>query len=348
MKKNRLITLALLLSGAIFSTAANAQDGAADLVQAGADAGKLTEAYLAPIFKGFGIGLNSGWANTAHSKNMGRFDLRLSVTAAQIPTKDETFNVTSIGLTNNLRLKAGQSAIAPTVSGEKTIGPIVELYNGNSKVREFNLPQGAKVPFVPAPQLQASVGLIKGIEVSVRAIPQINLGDVGSLNMIGGGIKVEVLPLIAGKTASKLLPFDVAVALGYTQFSYKKKLDYKSPDGTTMPDNQTIEAKISGINTQLILSKTLLVFTPFISVGLNSSKTDGGLKGSYRVATSAVAGIPVYNTVQDPVTIDKKNFSSFRSDLGFQLNLAIFRLYASYSVSEYNSFNAGIGLGIGK
>jgi len=350
LNKKQLIKISLLVGGVVFSRAVSAQNGVAELAQVGPDATKLANAYLSPIFKGFGIGLNSGWTNSAHSKNLGRFDFRVGVTGAIVPQKDEMFDVTGLGLSTSVKLKAGQSALSPTAAGDKTNGPIVEIYNGSNKVKEFNLPQGANIPLIPAPQLQATVGLIKGIDVSLRAIPEIKMGDVGAINMLGGGVKVELLPLIAGKTAGKLLPFDLALALGYTQFSYNKNLDYDSPDGVAVEDNQKIEAKISGLNTQMILSKKLLVFTPFIALGYNTSKTSGGLKGDYRVITGSVpiTNMPVYSTITDPVSLDKKNFSSFRSDIGFQLNLAVIRFYASYSASEYNSFNAGIGLGIGK
>lgn len=350
MKKNRLFKITLLVSGVLFSHASFSQDGVAELAQVGPDATKLANAYLSPIFKGFGIGLNSGWANTAHSKNLGRFDIRFGVTGATVPGKDKTFDINSLGLSNAVVLKPGQNPLTPSVAGEESNGSIVQIKNNGNIVKEFALPKGADIPLIPAPQVQATVGLIKGIDVSLRAIPKIQMGDVGSINMIGGGVKVELLPLIAGKKAGKLLPFDVALALGYTEFSYKKELDYTSPDGSTVKDNQQIEAKISGINTQLILSKKLLVFTPFLALGYNTSKTSGGLKGDYRVITGSVpiTNTPTYSTVIDPVTLDKKNFNSFRSDLGFQLNLAFLRFYASYSVSEYNSFNAGLGFGIGK
>lgn len=350
MKKKRILKITVLLGSVIFLNTATAQDNVAELAQVGPDATKLANAYLSPVFKGFGIGLNSGWANTAHSKNLGRFDIRFSVTGAFIPKKDETFDISTLGLSSRVQPANPNQTISPTAAGEKTMGPdlIINDNNGN-EIDRINLPKGANIPVVPAPQIQATVGLIKGIDVSLRAIPQINLGDIGSINMIGGGVKIEVLPLIAGKTAGKLLPFDLALALGYTQFSYKKEIDYTSPDNTAVQDNQEIEAKISGVNVQAILSKKLLAFTPFVALGYNTSKTSGGLMGDYRVIDPDLSVVtPVYKTVIDPVSLDKNNFNSFRSDVGFQLNLAFLRLYASYSVSEYNSFNAGLGFGIGK
>lgn len=350
MKKSKLIKMTLLINSVIFSHGVYAQENVAELAQIGPDAEKLASAYLSPLFKGLGVGLNSGWANTAHSKNLGKFDLRFTLSGAIVPGKDERFDVSTLGLSNNVRLKAGESPLSPTVAGVETEGPIMEIYQNNIKVEELNLPQGANVPFIPTPQIQATVGLPKGIDVTLRAIPTINMGDVGALNMIGGGIKFEILPLFVGKTAGKVLPFDLAVALGYSQVSYKKDLDYTSPDGTSLPDNQTIEARVSGLNVQTILSKKLLAFTPFLALGYNTSKTSGGLKGDYRVITGAdpITQSPVYSTKIDPVSLDRDNFDGFRTDLGFQLNLAFFRIYAAYSIAEYNSVNAGIGFGIGK
>ncbi|MFD2162902.1 DUF6588 family protein [Paradesertivirga mongoliensis] len=348
MKKNRFIKITLLFSSVIFSPAAFAQDGVAELAQLGPDATKLANAYLSPIFKGLGIGLNSGWANTAHSKNLGRFDIRIGVTGALVPGKDKTFDVSALGLSNRLELADPNKTLSPTVAAGKGVVPTELIVNNNSgdEVDRVTLPKGTNLPLIPSPQIQATVGLIKGIDVSLRAVPNIKLGNTGTINMIGGGVKVELLPLIAGKTAGKLLPFDLAVALGYTQFSYEKQVDDKSG----LDDNQRIEAKISGVNVQTILSKKLLVFTPFIALGYNTSKTTGGLLGTYRVInpTLSTGVAPVYTTAKDPVSLDKKNFSSFRSDIGFQLNLAVIRFYASYSASEYNSFNAGLGLGFGK
>lgn len=342
----------------LFSHAVSAQDGVAELAQFGPDAGKLANAYLSPLFKGLGIGLNSGWANTAHSKNLGRFDLRFGVTGSTVPGKDKSFDINSLGLSKRLEPADASKTITPTLAGSKDlIAPELQVRDDqNRPIGKFRLPKGASIPLIPAPQVQGTVGLIKGIDISLRAIPTIKMGDMGSVNMIGGGAKVELLPLIAGKTAGKLLPFDVAVALGYTQFSYERELDYKKPEGSPAIDenSQKIEAKVSGFNTQVILSKKLLVFTPFVALGYNTSKTSGGLKGQYNVITGSEPDVlpltykPKYTQVTDPVSLDQKNFSSFRSDIGFQLNLAFLRFYASYSASEYNSFNAGLGFGIGK
>ncbi len=319
------------------------------------DAAKLTDAYLSPLFKGLGAGLNSGWNNTAHSKNMLRFELRVGFTGVIIPKKDDMFDVTNIGLSNNVRPSNPNQFLSPTVAGSKTNGPQLDIYdNANNKLETITLPQGANIPFIPAPQLQGTIGLPKGIDFTLRAMPKVNLGSkFGSIGMLGAGVKVELLPLIAGKTVDKVFPLDVALALGYTRFMYNLDLDVPVPNGSPQPkdpqqntdfSNQKIDAKFSGVNIEAIVSKKFLIFTPFLSVGYNSSRTNLALKGNYPIMT----GANTYTSFADPVSIKQNDVSGLRTNLGFQMNITFFRIYGSYSVANYNSFNAGLGFGLGK
>ena len=86
------------------------------------------------------------------------------------------------------------------------------------------------------------------------------------------------------------------------------------------------------------------MFTPFLSVGYNSSRTNVSLNGDYPIQT----GQGTYTTFSNPININKRYVSGLRANVGFQLNLLLLRLYGSYSIAEYNSVNAGIGFGIGK
>lgn len=351
----------LLIAGVASSTSLFAQDEVGGFIQSSpADATKLANAYLTPLFKGFGVGLNSGWNNVANAKNLGRFELRLiSVSGAMPSDADKNFDITKIGLSSNVRPTNSSQTVTPTLAGPDG-GISVDIYNGTQKLETIALPGGADLPAIPAfNMLQGTVGLIKGIDVSLRLLPKIKAGDIGEFGMIGGGVKFELLPLIAGKTVGKLLPFDLAVALGYTQFKYEKGLNVQPNGAISDPaktgqsqdfSNQRIDAKFTGINTEVIFSKKLAIFTPFVSVGYNTSKTDAGLLGNYPVTTGALipSGQKTYTTYTDPVTIKQTDISGFRGNAGFQLNLAFLRLYASYSLAEYNAFNAGLGIGIGK
>lgn len=359
MKKIYCVSLAFAFFITFNSSIAFAQGDVSDLIKSSPeDAKKLASAYLKPLFKGFGIGLNSGWNNSAHSKNLLRFDLRFGATAAIVPQKDELFDVTKIGLSTNVRPTNPSQVTTPTLAGSARSSTQLTVYDSsNQPVETFTLPDGASLNLIPAPQLQGTVGLSRGIDFTLRAMPKINLGkDIGSIGMIGGGVKVELLPLISG-TVDKLFPIDVALAVGYTQFNYNLALKVNPPSGSQPASsnqsqdfsNQKIDAKFSGINTEAIISKRFLVFTPFLSLGYNTSKTDVGLKGNYPIVSGAnLLGQRTYTVFTDPVNINQTDIKGFRTNLGFQLNLAFFRLYGSYSMAEYNSFNGGIGFGLGK
>ena len=347
------IAFAILIS--LSASQVFAQSDVSDLIKSSpADATKLAQAYLKPLFKGFGTGLNTGWNNTAHSKNLLRFDLRVGLTGAIVPQKDETFDVTTIGLSNNVRPSTPSQVVTPTFGGPSNAGVELSVYDSSNRLLEkFRMPQGTGMGLIPAPQLQGSIGLPRGLEFTLRAMPKVNLGDdIGAIGMFGGGLKVEVLPLISG-IADKLTPVDIAVAVGYTQFNFSVPLDVPVPSGASGPSadfsNQRIEAQFSGINSELIISKRLLVFTPFLSLGYSTAKTDAGLKGNYPIVTGAdVLFRPTYSVFTDPVSIKQTDIKGFRTNIGFQLNLAFFRIYGSYSMAEYNAFNGGIGFGLGK
>ncbi|WP_295773449.1 DUF6588 family protein [uncultured Mucilaginibacter sp.] len=350
MKKSLIITVTTIC---VLNLSAKAQDGISQLLKsAPGDANKLLNAYADPLFKGFGTGLNNGWTNTAKTKGLLRFDLRISASGVFVPTADKSFDVTKIGLSSNTRLKAGSPAFTPTIGGEKGATPAtLELYSDNGlKVDEFTLPKRV-TPVVPAPQLQLTVGLIKHTDVTLRFIPKTKLSDnVGSVGMVGFGLKHNIMEDIFGGVGGKLVPFDLALAAGYTRFNYMLPLEVR-PSGNRLPEpasagktdfsNQRLEGHFNGFNLQALFSKKLSVFTPFAAVGYNTAKTNVGLLGNFPVTS----GLATYTVYTDPISINKTSINDVKVDVGFQLQLGFFNFYTSGSLAKYKSVNAGIGFG---
>ncbi|MDB5159077.1 MAG: hypothetical protein JWR50_3784, partial [Mucilaginibacter sp.] len=270
-----------LLSLTVLSFKANAQsdDGISQLFKSGpADVNKLVNAYSNPLFKGFGNSLNGGWTNTAKTQNFLRFVIRISATESLVPDKDKTYNINSLNLTN---IKATGSPIAPTFGGDKNLSTDITVTDPANPNNKYNttLPKGV-VKYIPAPQVQLTVGLIKNTDVTVRFIPTIKVSDdVGKVGMFGIGFKHNLVNDIDPKHP---LPFDLAVAIGYTRLNYTKSLSVLPDDdnggvsGSHDFSNQSLEGHFSGFNTQVILSKKLLFFTPFVSVGYLTSSTKVG------------------------------------------------------------------------
>ncbi len=350
MKKLYFLIIAgsLLTASNSFAQTSSSGDGDfSDLIKSNsADATKLFGAYANPLFKGFGIGLNSGWNNTAKTKKFLHFDLRLTVNAAQVPTKDQSFDVTQIGLSKQVSVAAtSPTKIAPTFGADESAPqPVMSLndVNGVPTGKTFTMPKGV-FKYVPAPTIQLTVGLVKNTDLTIRTTPSIKLGDDGgSVGMIGFGLKHNIIQDFA-KAAPK--PFDLAIAVNYNRINYKKNLKVTADQGSTGPaydvNSQRIDATFSGVNVQAILSKKLAFFTPFVAVAYQTAKTDLGVVGVYPITATATT----YTTITDPVTIKQTSVSGMRADFGFQMNLAILRVYASVSASEYVSGNAGIGFG---
>ena len=331
---------------------ANAQNGFSALIKSGpADATRLVDAYATPLFKGFGVGMNSGWNNTAKTKNKLKFDLRVSASGAFVPAAEKNFDLTKIGLSNNLRVAPGSSNLTPTISGGNNRAVLNVYDDQGQKVDEFNLP-GGKVSVIPAPQLQLTVGLPKNTDITLRGMPSVDLGDnVGKVSMIGIGLKHNIMADLG--TAGKLAPFDFALAFGYSRLNMDLPLNVTPEDnalpapGNTNNDfsKQHIEGHFNSFQIQGIISKTISTFTPFFSVGYNTSKTNMAIIGNYPITTTTVIGQDFYTTFTNPVSIKKSYINGVRADIGFQLELSFFRIFGSYSVAQYQSVNAGIGFG---
>jgi hypothetical protein len=349
-----ILSLAILIPSLTFA------QNVSELVKSGpGDATKLANAYLTPGFKGFGFGMNSGWYGSAKTKGLGKFDFYFIQGTAAFPSKaDQTFDLKNLGLSSKTTFNTANS-ITPTAFGDDRNGAEVILRDNNSQeVGRFNMPENLGINFVPSPQIQATVGIIKNTDISLRYTPKITLGDYGQLQVLGFAVKHEITSLFVPKKARKLIPIDIALAFGYNQLTYDYSIavaDQLDDRNTGQDLKQRVEAKLSGYTFDAIVSKKISVLTGFASVGYNTSKTELNLLGDYIVRTGAptltdptASNSDKFTTFKDPVKINQTDIAGLRGNVGFSLNLAFIRLKAAYSIGEYQAFTAGLGIGIGK
>jgi hypothetical protein len=168
MKKLYYLLFLALLTGVTFN--ANAQssdDGISQLFKGNpADVNKLVNAYANPLFKGFGNSLNGGWTNTAKTQKFLHFVIRVTASVSEVPGKDKTYDINSLNLAN---IKPTGSSIAPTFGGDKDLSTgitVSDPTNSNNKYTT-TLPKGV-INYIPAPQVQLTIGLIKNTDVTLR------------------------------------------------------------------------------------------------------------------------------------------------------------------------------------
>lgn len=345
------------------------------------DAETLTNAYMEPFGKAFSTALSGGWYNTGAPHKLLGFDVTLSVNYVMYPSSSKEFNLKDEKFTMLYYDEDGRTT-TPTVSGEDEPGPMVGLsamiadsINGQwmemefKKNNLFQLPQGVypsdlPVPAgIPLPMINASIGLVKGTEIMGRYIPKISAIDkFGSFSLWGAGFKHDFkqwIPVV------KLFPFDASIMAAYTKinFSFDDIGYYPTDFGGIVNElsainskdiitkTQKVELNTSAFTTNLILSKKLLMFTVYGSVGMYSSKFDISLKGKYpmpelrineqTLSTEAAltdAGIQV-----DPLNISAKA-TDFRAGLGLRVKLLVLTIHADYTYQDYSMITAGLGI----
>lgn len=302
------------------------------------DANTLLESYMEPAFVGFGIGMNSGWYNTAKPHKFLGFDLNLSISAAKVPDSKQFFTFRDSDY-SNVRLSNPSDNRLPTLFGPNLgADDLPELTfldpgTGQELVRitgptGLGIDEDLPINAVPVPMIQLGVGLFKGTEVKLRYIPEQNFDDngeeQGSVKLFGIGVMHDIKSLLP---ADKLLPFDLSLFVGYTALTSNVYVDAAA--------GQFAEFDASALTAQVVASKKLAIFTAFAGVGYAKSDIDFGLKGNYTTETT---------TYTDPINFNFSN-SGLRANVGFRLRLLIFNISGEYAIQEYNTYTLGFGVG---
>lgn len=331
---------------------AKAQEGIGEIIKGGTeDANKLIGAYIAPGGKAVGHGLNGGWFNSGKAMGLGRFDVRIFGTAVFTPEDETTFDINSLNL-KNIRLKNGESSIAPTMFGENEDGPELEVREGNQVITSFRTPPGIGFRTLPVPMAQVSVGLIKDTEIAVRFIPKVKYDDY-SAKLWGIGIKHGIKQWIP--VLSKIPGFDITVFGGYTSFETTADLDINPDASATLSaqqrqagyyDNQQFVFATKAWTASLVASKTFSVITGYGGFKYSSVSTDVNLNGRYPVTDYRLTPTPgkYIQDVVDPVAVPVED-SQFGLTAGLRLKLLFFSMYGEYTLAKYPTATAGIGFG---
>lgn len=309
-----------------------AQDLENILLSARGDANKLTEAYINPAMKGLIYGMNSGWYHTAKVHKKLGFDISIGLNASMVPTKDEMFTISDL---ESINLLSGGTVTSPTVvgSGDGADVLVTTTVNGQVATTTFQLPEGISedLPLnaVPTPAVQLSVGLPFKIDIMARFVPEVGDDDVkGSL--IGFGLKKEITSLFG---PLEKLPLHVSILGAYTNMN----VDYKM-DGTAIAGvNQRAEFKLNSYTIQAIGSLNFPIINIYGGFGYSGGSSNLKMLGEYDLEYDG--GVSV--TLDDPIDLDF-DASGFRTTIGARLSLGFFKIFADYTLQEYNTVSGGI------
>jgi hypothetical protein len=293
------------------------------------DDGKaLIEAYASPLATGLGAALNNGWYNTAKPHKLGGFDVTLIANLVIIPNTAKSFNISDYGGTTFM---GGNTS---TILGNESGSEAIYLNPNTPEGLKVDMPDGLNIPIIPLPILQAGVGLIKGTELTVRYIPNTKIKHI-TTGLYGLGVKHDLLqwlPIV------DKIPLDVSIQAGYTKLNSEVML---STNQLQQLNSNEIAANLDvhATTVNLLVSKKLLMFTPYLGVGYNSTKTTFNIDGNYNIAGVAI----------DAAELTKMEFESnnnFKANVGFRFNITALALQANYTFSEYPVATVGVGVSV--
>jgi hypothetical protein len=321
------------------------------LRSAPADGAKYLQTYLSPFANAFGAGLSGGWYNTAKPHKLLGFDITLSTSVGIVPSSAETFDVSKIGLTT-----LTGTGMASTVAGPGKKGPLMTYKAGGVTLATFNAPQGTDWRYVPVPTAQVGVGLPFGTELKFRFIPKINI-QKGNVSLWGIGLLHSIMQYIPG---NKLTPFDISLFAGYTKLQGNVPLGlvpdpsvdelYIQNNPATSFNNQNLNINVKSLNISAIGSINLKVIIFYGGLGYCKTQTTMVLSGNFPTPTPILTSPFVqYNDSgvikgSDFPTIDIKNFSGLRANVGLRLKLAVVTIHADYTRAQYNVLTMGLGI----
>lgn len=364
MKKLHLVpVLIFLMFFSVEKTHAQVGD-VGDLVRSGVDdSNLLMKSYLEPYIDGFGANLNTGWNNSARPYKKFGFDLRVNAALAFIPSSDDFFNIGALQTQFQEVEVLNGVDFTPTVAGESDTRAVIgrTFTNPSTGQQEelfsFELPDGTGFGYTPTPMVQATVGLIKDTDISLRFVPTISTPDVdGQVSLFGIGAKHGLNQWIPG---GDLLPVDLSVQLGYTKFDFDIQTevnpetgsDIYNPFNASEWEDQEIVLKSSGYTANVLVGKSIPIVSVFAGVGFQSSTTEIAANGSYPVTAPNEEYNPTtrpepkaIESVTDPINISVDGSNSVHALAGFRVRFGFIAISGSYTLSNYPVANVGVGL----
>ncbi len=325
------------------------------------DAKLLLKEYLRPYANIMGANLNAGWYNTAKPHQLGGFDVTATFSIAYAPPVVLSYDLSTL---QGLRAEVnGPTTIAPTAAGDMDVRPeliysaeVANPVSGAPETYEMarvTHPNGSGLDWLPMPMAQASIGLIKGTDLTLRYVPELRFGDYGRIGLFGIGGKHSISQWIP--VLNKLNFINIAVQGGYTKLNTSAHLDMQPIAEVPMTnppnfDDQFLKMDVSGWTINLIASQSIPIITVYEGIGYAGSLVDLALTGNYPVNTIVSEagedfGKTTYVVMEDPIEgLEFENFRNLRLNAGIRIKLGVLTIHYDFTHTLYSTHTAGVGI----
>lgn len=319
------------------------------IIIAAEDASELTQNYINPVMKGLMYSMNGGWYSTAKTHKKFGFDITINANASFVPNADKMFAFVQSDY-SFLTLPNGETSL-PTVMSENntetTVDISIPVGDGTFKVASFDMPGGITndlpINAIPTPMVQLGFGLPFKTDIKLRVVPNLNFDDSVKASLFGLGLQHNVLQYLGPLDK---LPLSVSVLAAFTNMNVTYNIEDENTTDNVAVTNGQAEFKMKTWTVQAIASLDFKIITLYGSVGYNNGKSTIKMKGNYDLTYDLVDGNglvigTVNESINNPINLDF-DANGVRATLGTRINIGFFKIFADYTLQEYNTASAGI------
>ena len=342
----RIIIFCAFLFGVNVSSAQNL----GDVILGSDDASTLLQNYLSPAMKGLMSSMNGGWYSTAKTHKKLGFDITFGLNASFTPDKDKVFEFIADDY-NFISLVDGGSTSIPTVLGKDNTNTAfnvsIPYQGGNFKSGTFELPGGIAKDLpasaVPAPFVQVGLGLPFKTTIKLRYVPKTGFASKVNANLIWVGLQHDLTQYLGliGK-----LPFSVSLLGAYTSATIDYTIQNGDLSNQVSVTNGLAQFKVKTWTVQALGSLDFQIVTLYGGIGFNGGTSTFKVNGDYDLTYQEVSssrldqGTTNTESISDPISLKFKSTGT-RATLGARLNVGFFKVFADYTLQEYNTATLG-------
>ena len=292
----------------------------------------VSDQYITPAADASIYQSTASWYSSAKSLDLYEVDVSVHFNALPIGSKKKVNTVRDAEFIN-LDIRDGSTAEVPTALG----GDTEQFYDFviDGETYEMQAFEGIKESAVYHPYLQASVGLWKETDVTLRYSPKIKI-DVSDYTIFGVAVKHNVSQYFRNENSTNT--FEFAVLASYSTFD--SNLLFEALELTPIDGNEEPLAVIEGLRVnadallfQAVGSKRWSNFEVQGSLGFTSSAID------YTILGDGSTFIELFNRT---LVVLEETRSGVKGDLG--ANYYFGKVYVSSNVTFGKFANLNLGI----
>ena len=292
------------------------------------DAQLLVDAYIAPLGQSLTYSLNSGWASSAQTHKKFGFDLTVGVASPSVSDDAKSFNIKAL----NFQELTSSATRASTIFGTNSNTTFTYTVPGTSITQSLEMPGGLGNDLImnsaPAPYLQVGLGLFFETDLIVRYVPKLE-NQGAEFGLFGIGFKHNLMQYFGFMDK---LPLNIAALASYSKMNLDYQLSSTSPD-------QMINYDVDTFTLQAIGSLDFPIISIVGGFGYGKGNVAFDMLGDYTITLANGTSKPL----SDPLSSEKA-YTGTHAMIGARANLLFLKIFANYTLQEFNTLNIGVSV----